>query len=122
MNPSDKDHVSRTLDLAKGKTGGTADLLSAISTAGDSLQFLKTKGLGQRIIVFVGSTLPASTCQGTGLDDLAKTLKGKGIHVDVIAFKDGAFDSQKNVLQTFVDNVSQNNSSYARLNDHLFRY
>lgn len=42
---------------------------------------------------------------------LAKKLKKNSVNVDVVAFGEGAEDSQSSVLRAFVENVSQGDSS-----------
>jgi 26S proteasome regulatory subunit N10 len=93
------------------KVAGSADIMTAISVAQLALKHRQNKNLRQRIIVFVGSPLSGSGSDEQSMVKLAKKLKKNSVNVDVVAFGEGADESQSNVLRAFVENVSQGDSS-----------
>lgn len=110
-NTKDIGHILQALHSASSKISGSADISTAIAVAQLALKHRQNKNLRQRIIVFAGSPLTTPGSDEASLIKLAKKLKKNSVAVDVVAFGDGADDSQSSILQAFVDNVTQGDGS-----------
>ncbi|EJD35982.1 hypothetical protein AURDEDRAFT_117219 [Auricularia subglabra TFB-10046 SS5] len=92
---------------ARQRLGGVADFPTAIAVAQLALKHRSDKKLRQRIVVFVGSPLPADE---RALVKLAKKLKKNNVAVDVVSFGEEADNAAR--LQEFIDNVASSDNSH----------
>jgi 26S proteasome regulatory subunit N10 len=104
--------ILSSLHRTSSNIGGSADVITAISVAQLALKHRTNKTLRQRIIVFVGSPLPASADE-KALTRLAKKLKKNNVAVDVVSFgEDETREPNEVVLRQFVEGVSSGENSH----------
>ncbi|KAI0086104.1 hypothetical protein BDY19DRAFT_1018268, partial [Irpex rosettiformis] len=84
------------------RVGGLADIPTAISISQLALKHRQNKNFRQRVIVFIGSPLLGLGSDEASLVKLAKKLKKNSVNVGVVAFGEGADETQSSTLRAFV--------------------
>ncbi len=127
-NTKEMGSILGAIHEAQDMLGGVANIPNAIEKALLALKHRSNKNLRQRVVVFVGSPLEDHAADEKFMVKLAKRLKKNNVAVDFIAFGDGIEEGERNILKTFVDNVSSNENwsvlpipyiSDSMLQDHL---
>ncbi|KAI0085336.1 hypothetical protein BDY19DRAFT_987116 [Irpex rosettiformis] len=111
-NTKDLGHILGALHTAASRVGGLADIPTAISVSQLALKHRQNKNLPQRVVVFICSPLSGPGSDEVSLVKLAKKPKKNSVNVDIVAFGEGADETQSSTLRAFVDDVSQGDNSH----------
>ncbi|KAI0751697.1 hypothetical protein C8Q80DRAFT_1099671 [Daedaleopsis nitida] len=111
-NSKDIGAVLNAIRTTEDKLGGSIDLPNAIEKALLALKHRSNPNLRQRIVVFVASPLEGQAADDKFMTRLAKRVKKNNVAIDFVAFGDAIEEGERNVLSTFVQQVSSSDNSH----------